>query len=179
MFGMKKFAMGGMIALLIFAPVSFVGAHGDSHAKDETHVEAVKTMSLAEMEQMVRLLQQLVAALLELKQLPQQAVAVTPVTTAAPVIPMASTTQEVKESEMDEHMEEHHEESDDDSKATLVIEVEPHFGKTHAHVRYTDKPEDMFFVNAAIDNEDGIVSEIAAHTGLTADVVRAALKYMQ
>ena len=168
---MFKFFTGGVIACLLLVTAPVVRAHGDSHAEDKPHTEVQKTMSIAEMEQMVKLLQQLVAALLELKQLPQQAAVATPAVSVPAITP--------HEEEMDEHMDEHHEESSEDTGAKLVIEIEPHFGKTHAHVRYTDKPEEMFFVDVAIDNEDGIVDAIVAKTGLATDVVRAALKYMQ
>ncbi len=169
---MSKIFIGGAIVCIVFMIAPSVRAHGDSHAEDEPHTEVVKKMSIAEMEQMVKLLQQLVAALLELQKIVPQAGTV-------PVVPVAAAAPGVHDDEMDEHMEEHHEESAEDTVAKLVIEIEPHYGKTHAHVRYTDKPEEMFFVESSIDNEDGIVADIAAKTGLSADVVRAALKYMQ
>jgi hypothetical protein len=59
----------------------------------------------------------------------------------------------------------------------LVIEVESHFNKTHVHVRYVDKPEDMFFTTVPITDVDGIVRETAMRTGLGADMVRAALTF--
>jgi predicted DsbA family dithiol-disulfide isomerase len=60
----------------------------------------------------------------------------------------------------------------------LVIEIEEHSGKTHAHVRYIDgKPEAMFFVDAPISNEDAVVTAISAQTGLGKEEVKNALKY--
>ncbi len=59
----------------------------------------------------------------------------------------------------------------------LVIELEEHSGRTHVHMRYVDKPEEMFFVDAALTNEDGVVSAIVTRTGVSESEVRAAITY--
>jgi predicted DsbA family dithiol-disulfide isomerase len=60
----------------------------------------------------------------------------------------------------------------------LVIEIEEHSGKTHAHVRFVDgRPEAMFFVDAPMSNEDAVVTAISAQTGLGKEEVKNALKY--
>ncbi len=78
-------------------------------------------------------------------------------------------------------MDEMHETSSEDvhMEVKLVIELEEHSGKTHVHVRYVDKPEDMFFVNVALSDEAGIIEEVVLRTGLSSLDVKAALKYFQ
>jgi hypothetical protein len=152
-------------------------AHPD-HDED-THSEEVSSNDHERLLKMVQVLQQLVVLLTEYKKLygnlplpatmhseaDEHAHAGTPVTVA-----------KEEHVEGDEH--EEHEESTT-SGAKLVIEIEPHMGKTHVHMRYVDKQEEMFFVDVAITDEDGIVSAITQKTGIDADTVRPALKYMQ
>jgi hypothetical protein len=63
--------------------------------------------------------------------------------------------------------------------ATFSIEVEEHDGKTHVHARYVDKPEDMFFVDAPLNDEAALIQAITKHTGLPAMVVKPALVYFR
>lgn len=163
-----------MVCVLLLS-VSVAHAHGDTHEEDEAHATTTpRVLSMSEMEQMVKLLQQLVAALTELQRISNTAAVVTTMP-----VPQSTEHEEDHVDEMEGHVDEHHEDAVTPTGPQLVIEIEPHFGKTHAHLRYTDKPEEMFFVDVTIDNEDGIVDAIVAKTGLAADVVRAALKYMQ
>ncbi len=135
--------------------------HGDEHTE-------VREMSITEMEQMISLMQQLVVLLTAMRTLQPSMI--------APVSAIH---------EMEEHHDEHsveHEDAVTDHEAEsakLVIEVEPHNNQTHVHVRYTDKPEEMFFVTVALSDEEGIVSAVSARTGLSQDEVRVALKFMQ
>ncbi len=175
----KTLSFSISIAFLIAAFISFSPlalAHEDEH-EDADH-EVASVAGEEKMEQMIKVLQQLVSLLTEYKKtygnLPMPAVIHSEADEHAHVeTPVSVATDEHEE----EHEDEHEEAST--SAAQLVIEVEPHMGKTHAHVRYTDKPEAMFFVEADIDDEDAVVAAIVAKIGLSADVVRAALKYMQ
>jgi ABC-type nickel/cobalt efflux system permease component RcnA len=159
------------LALVFGATFIPVLAHdGEDHSE-------VKEMSLAEMEQVIGIMQKLIMLLTTLR-------------TMQPTMttPVVHTPQEMKEhhdEHSDKHEEEHeheHEHASNDhhgDEAKLIVEVEPHNNQTHVHVRYVDKPEEMFFVNAGMNNEDGIVSEVSARTGLSQHEVRAALKYLQ
>jgi hypothetical protein len=145
----------------------------EGHEHEETVVTSAvgKGMDIAQMEQLISLMEQLVLLLSALHI--QQGYA--PVTTV-PVVD--------DHADMDAHHDEHGSETKDeavtvDSTPKLVIELETHNGKTHAHVRYVDKPEDMFFVDVSITDEDGVVAGIVAKTGLAADEVKSALKYME
>ncbi len=146
-----------------------VYAHnGVDHSEEDT----TKTLSITEMEQMITLMQQLITLLTTLKALPPA------------VVVVDDHSHDVAEVEMETHHDEHSAETttddaDVEDEAKLVIEVEPHNNQTHVHVRYVDKPEEMFFVNAGLDDEDAIVSETSSRTGLSQDEVRDALKYMQ
>lgn len=180
---MSKFFISGLFVCAFLLLAHGVSAHsGEDHSKETSATPLSITIppgelsafDKARLENIITLLRQLILTMTQLQKLSQGA----EVVAAQPTVPTTSAVPHDDE-EMDEHMDEHHEDGGDTSGAKLVIEIEPHFGKTHVHVRYTDKPEEMFFVDTAIDNEDGIVSEIAAHTGLAADVVKAALKYMQ
>ncbi len=83
-----------------------------------------------------------------------------------------------------DEMEEHHEEHSPEPVTVapevkkLVIEVEEHNSKTHVHVRYVDKAEEMFFVDSVITDEDGLVGDIHERTELEEDDIREALSYM-
>lgn len=154
------------VCLLFIAPAVF--AHGDEEHGESSPAETT-VLSNEQMEQMITLLQQVVALLTQYKA--QYGMYVSTPAYSAPVSPTP-----VLHEEMEEH-EEHAEEAA--ATPALIIEIEPHYGRTHAHVRYTDKPEEMFFVDPAISDEDGVVAALAARTGLSAEVVRAALKYME
>jgi len=160
-----------LVALtLMTAPLSVVRAHGDethetkaeavAHEKKEAHV-----MSVDEMKQMITMLRQLIALIVEQKRIKN-----------APAPSPAAHT------EMETHHEEHAAATTTTTVATeekkLVIEVEKHFDKTHVHARYVDKAEEMFFVEAALTDETALIAAIVAKTGLSTDVVKAALKYL-
>jgi hypothetical protein len=168
-----------MLVLLLTFTLRAHAHNGVDHA-----TEAESAMHNAEsLEQMVVILQQLVSLLTEYKKL-------------YGAFPLPATTH-IEDSHADDshdhddssptldtHENEHEDEdahdetadSNDDSK--FVIEVEEHMGRTHVHVRYTDKPEEMFFVDTPLSNEDGLVADIVSRTGLSADVVRPALTYL-
>ncbi len=161
---------GGALALtlsLVFgvALMPALAHDGEDHSDEGSKV---KEMSITEMEKMIGLMQQLIVLLTTLRTM--QPTVTIPVAVA---------------DEMEEHHDEHaveHEDADTDEEedeAKLVIEIEPHNNQTHAHVRYVNKPEEMFFVTSDINDEDGIVSDISSRTGLSQDEVREALKYMQ
>ncbi len=156
--------------LAIFAVAPAVFAHGD-----EEHEETEKSeMSTEQMEQMVKILQQLVTLLTQYKA--QYGSYYTPAPAyVAPVI-------HAEEAEHhEEATEEHHEEAAVTPAPAvvtqLVVELEEHSGKTHAHVRYVDKTEEMFFVDVPLSNEAGVISAISAKTGLSADDIKKAIKY--
>jgi hypothetical protein len=172
--------IGALLATMVcvFGTVCITAsAHEDGDVDHETsHIEATKNLSIMQMEQLIPLLNQLINLLAMLKV--EQNWSNAPVQTT-PATPDNSA-----------EMETHHTDHDSDVVADapareevemkLVIELEEHNDKTHAHVRYVDgKPEAMFFVDPPISNEDAVVSSISAQTGLAQDVVREALKYMQ
>lgn len=175
----RQVTVVALIGILVTVPFVPVKAHeGHDHA-----TTVVETPSIAELEEMVRLLKHAISLLAQIKAIQaQQAITVTP-----PVAQKSQVTTE--DDEMTMHHEEHshtsmEHEADEVSEVTtaepkLVIEIEPHNGKTHAHVRYVDKPEEMFFIDSSIDNEVGIIADIAGRTGLGTDVIKSALKYMQ
>jgi hypothetical protein len=165
-----------MLALLLtFTFTLRAHAHnGVDHA-----TEAESAMHTAEsLEPRVVILQQLVSLLTEYKKL--YGAFPLPITTHADDShdhDDSSPTLDTHEDELeDEDAHDETADSNDDSK--LVIEVEEHMGRTHVHVRYTDKPEEMFFVDTPLSNEDGLVADIVSRTGLSADVVRPALTYL-
>lgn len=166
------FTIGLVLALTMGMPVF---AH--EHTAIE-HTEANDMTDIVRMEELVALLKQLVILIGALHI--QQSYAPTP--SAMP------TTEHANVTEMEEHHEEHDHEPEAGETATqtgevevahLVIEIEKHHDDTHVHVRYADKPEEMFFVGAETTDEDGIVADIVEHTGLGAEDVRAALTYME
>ncbi len=170
-----------VLAMSYVASLSLALAHnGEVHDESVAHAEVKTQMSLEQMEQMVKLLQQLVTVLSEYK---AQYGAYTPPHTTVPayVAPVAHEEDEHDEDALHEEEEEHeHDMATSSTPAkTLVIEVEPHSGKTHVHIRYTDKAEEMFFIDPPLSDVDGIVSATVLKTGLTDSVVRAAIKFME
>ncbi len=162
-----------LLALILAFGAMLIPAYahdGEDHSDDE---ETTATLSVVEMERLINLMQQLVTLLTTLRTL-QPAVAATD-----------DHGHDEAEVEMETHHDEHateetaHDEDEEESETGLVIEIEPHNNQTHVHVRYVDKPEEMFFVNVGLDDEDGIVRETSTRTGLSEDEVREALKYMQ
>ncbi len=161
---MKKLLVMSVICGLVLSfPVRAVFAHGgeDHDAESDERIER--------MEALVAVLSQLIVVLTEYKTLyphmPLQA-AVAPVTTPAPVSEPIHDGEEM-----------HEHESSEEHEPGLVIEVEEHFGNTHVHVRYTDKPEEMFFVAADMSDEAVLVAAIVAKTGLGTEEVKEALEY--
>ncbi len=172
--GGGSFILALLIAFgIVLAPVqAHNGVSHGSEAEATAHADESETAEIAKLEKIVTLLNQLLLLINALHI--QQGY--------APVV--VDTALEMDDHHADESM--HHDEqssdpasSDPEEVAHLVIEIEPHNNQTHAHVRYVDKPEEMFFVSADIDDEDGIVSAIHEKTGLSKDDVREALKYMQ
>ncbi len=173
-----SFKTGIIITLLLLSygvSLGLVSAHGDE-VHDEAHSMQRGEMSVDQMEQMINVLKQLVAALTLYK------------AQYGPLVPTPQINDVAPEATHHEEM--HHEEEQQEDPheghgealtpvARLVIEVEPHGDKTHVHVRYTDKPEEMFFVDAQLNDEDGIVGAIVAKTGLGAYDTRTAIKYTQ
>lgn len=159
---------GFALILTLFSPYAL--AHDGEDHDESTDQETVSEAEVARLEQMVKLLQELVMLLNALKI--QQSY--------APVVaPIAAINEDA---EMDTHHEEHAHTEDAvaDTRATeakLIIEVETHNNQTHVHARYTDKPEEMFFVDASITDEGALIEAIHERTGLTEDAIRAALKY--
>jgi predicted DsbA family dithiol-disulfide isomerase len=164
-----------VLVLAVVLAIPAYAAHPDH--KNDVHQEEVSGVERERLEKMVAILQQLVVLLTEYKKMygtysPSQPAHTEPdEDTHTPAVTE-------KHEEGDEHSKDEHEEAST-TTAKLVIEIEPHMGKTHVHMRYTDKPEEMFFVDVAITDEDSIVSAISQKTGMHADVVRPALKYMQ
>jgi hypothetical protein len=170
------------IAFILLFGMTFALPAQANHPEDneDTHGEEVMHADKEKLEQMVVILKQLVALLTEYRSqygaYPVQTYTDTHVDTHADehsVVPVDDHAEVLEEEEQDEH---EHEAAA--STAQLVIEIESHMGKTHAHVRYTDKPEEMFFVDVAITDENAIVDALVAKTGMSVDIVQSALKYM-
>jgi len=168
------------VGIYAFALVLFAGVQGPAvfaHEGEDHATEAEATTHVAEiakLEQMVALLNQV---LLLIKALHVEQGSVSNHQTA-----VHTDVHDAHEAETE--METHHDEHStstvsSESVARLVIEIEPHNSKTHAHVRYVDKPEEMFFVASSIEDEDGIVEDIHERTGLDTDDIREALTYME
>jgi hypothetical protein len=145
-------------ALLMSVGVFTALAHnGETH---ETAAES-DVHDVEQLEKIVYLMQQVIILLTTLRSLPASA--------AVPTTPAAT----------EPHEHEHSETTTTATPvATLVIEVEEHHDDTHVHVRYVDKPEEMFFVDADMHDEAGLIADIVERTGLTSSEVGAALKYM-
>jgi hypothetical protein len=171
-FQLRSLVLIVLSVVLLITLVPGVYAHGD-----EVHDES-EEVSVEHMQDIIQILNQIIVLLTQYR---SQYGVYTPAPVAPismPIVPVtpAAAVEETEENTDDDHGA--HIMATTPSPA-LVIEIEPHNGMTHAHVRYTDKPEEMFFVEPHIDDEDGIVAALVAKTGLSADVVRPALKYMQ
>lgn len=154
-----------MCLLLVGGYTPTTHAHdGSDHGEtSNASVEIVSdAQERARLEKLLTLLQQLVIVLSALQNV-----------TATQV---SAGDQSVEVHEMEDHHDVHGDASSDHVSA-LVIEVEPHFGKTHVHVRYVEQPETMFFIDAAISDVDGIVHTVVEKTGLTPEAVRSALVF--
>ncbi len=164
------------VALLFGTSYETVFAHGDDHHTSTILIDQddLQTSTVEQLEEIVALLNQLVLLI--------NALHIQQGYTYQPTNPTVTDDTEEMESHHMEHAPETTDAPENDevvSVARLVIEIEPHNGKTHVHVRYVDKPEEMFFVESSIDNENGIVTEVHARTGLDESVVREALTYFQ
>ena len=170
------------IGAFVFAILMVLGmsvapalAHnGEDHATEAeatAHASESGSAEIAKLEQTITLLKQLILLINAIRIQQWYATVVIPV--------VEDTHDEMEDHHTDESM--HHDEDVNTSDETehLVIEIEPHNDKTHAHVRYVDKPEEMFFVDSDITDEDGIVADIHERTGLSEDEIVSALKYMQ
>lgn len=165
-----------LLFLTFFLGTAYASVPPHTEDHDEHTAKEVSSTEIARMEQLVSVLKQLVILLSALK--------VEQSSLHAPVTPHVV---ENAHEMMDMHHDEHSSETativatsthEMHAEKKLIIEIESHANGTHAHVRYVDKPEAMFFVDASIDNENGIVAGIVAKTGLSVDEVQTALKYM-
>lgn len=164
-----------LAGILALAPLTPAFAHeGEDH---KTEIEAgahekkvARVMSMTEMEQMITLLRQLIALMVEQKRVASQ--------------PPAPLKAEMKVHHDEHAADDHKEEGDDHETAAaseekkFVIEVEQHFGKTHVHIRYTEKAEDMYFAEAKITDEAALINSIKTRSGLNEAVIKSALKYL-
>jgi len=175
-----KYIYGGLFTLLIGVLVfsqgeaaQYARAHDGEDHKSET------TLTLKEMEDLIKQLQQIIQLLTLRNQLTLS------VQTSANLAPahiedIMEDHHDIDSHEMsnDDHMEDH-----DIGEALpipkLIIELEEHSGKTHVHIRYTDKPEDMFFADALLSDTDGVVEAIHERSGLSESEIRTAIVYTQ
>lgn len=178
---------GICIAVFAFAYIALtapVSAHGDEDDKNtEMTTTEASEADIKRMETLISVLKQLITVMTELRtQYPGMSFAV-PAVVTPPVVPdhhadtITDTTVHA-ESMAEEHDEEVTPPATTPLVPKLLIELEEHSGKTHAHVRYVDgKPEAMFFVDPPLSDENAVVAAIAAKTGLSQDEVRGAIKY--
>lgn len=183
-----RFALfsGVLTLMLVVSGAPFASAHNGEEHEDKAEAEAheketARILSMPEMEQMLSLLQQLVALITEHRKL------VGANGYRAPVVPMVmhgaddnhgmSGMHDVGDAAGDDA---HSDETGAIAAETkkLIIEVETHFGSTHVHVRYIDKPEVMFMVPASINDELALIEDIEDETDLTAAEIKAALIYL-
>jgi len=163
----KIFSVTLAVALVMSGGAYSASAHnGVDHGAGEVHATAHKELSLTQMETLIGLLKQVIA-LMEAR---NSVIATVPAPATS-----AITHDDDHDIDLSGDMIDHHDE--DTTTDKLIIEVEEHMSKTHVHIRYTDKPEDMFFVDVTISNEAGIIKEITDRSGMTAEIVKAALKY--
>jgi hypothetical protein len=169
---MKKYILTTLLVfgLTLSTPLFSVQAHdGEDHSEDASREEVVSEEQLAKMQELITILTQLIAVMTEYR--------TTYPALAAPVAPPAPVPVEDAHTHDESMLDEDHEDAEEGNR--LIIEVEPHFGKTHVHMRYTDKPEEMFFVDAAIADEDALIAAIVAKTDLSEDEIQPALKYVE
>jgi hypothetical protein len=157
-----------LLALTFWTTLVPAFAHGDEDEDADHATSHVESVDTAKLEQMITLLNQLILLINALHI--QQGY--------APVATVPAVTDD--HAEMDEHHDEHsHETTVNPAVAQFKIEVEPHDGKTHVHVRWLDKPEEMFFIETDLHDTAGIIAAVKTKTGLTDDVIREALEYME
>lgn len=152
--------------------------HSDAAEAKAHEKETSRALSMGEMEQMLSLLQKLVALITEHRKL------VGANGYRAPIVPIVmhgtDDAHEMHNADDVSGGDEHNDEASTVVAETkkLVIEVETHFGSTHVHVRYIDKPEVMFMVPANINDEPALIEDIEDETDLTAAEIKPALKYL-
>ncbi len=163
----------GIVFLVLGLAFSTVLAPAHAHEDGDTdhlatHAQESGTVDNAKLEQMIALLNQLILLINALHI--QQGYA--PIHIETPAVTD-------NHDEMDDHHDEHSHDTavNPDVTPQFKIEVEPHNGKTHVHVRWLDKPEEMFFVETDLHDTAGIIVAVKARTGLTDDVIREALTY--
>jgi hypothetical protein len=168
-----KMVAGLVVVAFLSVPVFTSRAHqGETHASvadAEVHV-----ISVARMQQIVALLTQVVVLLQEKRELTMRTVAAPQL----PELPKSTTTSQGTTTLSHTHSTSTPVVASSTPIATFAIEVEEHDGKTHVHARYVDKPEDMFFVDAPMDDEPALVAAIATYTGRPLLVFTPALVYL-
>jgi hypothetical protein len=152
-------------------------AHENEHEESSTSSAHTEAAELKRLETLLSTLQQLVVLLTELKKIQPATTWTTPEVTV-PVVTTPPVHTEAEEAHGGEHTETTTTPVVAPTVPKLLIELEEHSGKTHAHVRYVDgKPEAMFFVDPPLSDENAVVAAIAAKTGLSQEEVRGAIKY--
>lgn len=166
---MSAIASVGIVAMLcIVMPVSL-------HAHEHEGEGGATQLSNEEGEE-IEQLQKLIALLTELVSRMRAQESRQTVPMVSPVVVMDDDALE-----MQEHHSEHAATTTSGTTAVprLVIEVEAHHDDTHVHVRYVDKPEDMFFVGSDITDRTGIVRDIQLRTGLSTTAIESALTFLE
>jgi hypothetical protein len=179
-----------LVTALIIAsmPFAFTFAHdGEDHSADAPKREK----TVAELEAMLSLLQQLVKLLQEQRALTGGATSITTVMTSvvstggkttSGADGMDGTAGEDGEDGAHDGEDGHsgHDGADgtNDDKEVFAIEIETHHGDTHVHMRYVDAPEEQFFVDADIDDEEALIEDIHEKTGYPKSIIEPALVYL-
>ena len=163
-------AISLLVVFMCTTQNAVVFAHGDEvHESEDVHLG---DSELKRMEKLVQLLNEMVLLLQALK-----------IQQGYETVNMDTQANTDSTNEMDEHNDEHAHEDTSTTEPTetnkLIIEVETHNEKTHVHTRYVDKPEDMYFVDAPIDDEEALIEAIKARTGLSHDEIKEALVYFE
>lgn len=155
-----------------FIPYAY-GHDGEEHGTETT-------LTLEEMEDLIVQLKQIIELLILRNELERKIViSLTPVEShTIDAIHDEHHDMDAPAENMDDHME-NHDAIVEAIEKKLIIELEEHSGKTHVHIRYTDKAEDMFFAEAVLTDTNGVVEVIQKHSGLSDDVIRAAIVYTQ
>ena len=163
-------AFVSVVMIILLCNFNFALAHGGQHgeAKEEITVSE-KEADIKKLESIVSILKEVMLLLTSLK--------LGNYDTVVPSVKVEF------QDEMQIHHKEHSYEaenpvSESQVPATkLIVEVETHGGKTHVHVRYIDKPEEMFFVDVAISATEPLIEAIHTRTGLEKEAIRVALVY--
>jgi hypothetical protein len=165
-----------LVILIIALPTSSIRAHGtpEAHAKEQ-----MASLTIPEMEQMIVLLTKLISLLIEQQKLSSKVQPHISLGTPASekIVPPLSATSTSGISTSSSSVAHITPGMTPTSTKLFAIEVEEHDGNTHVHVRYIDKPEEMFFVNAPISNENALIIDIKTRTNLPLSVIKPALVY--